>query len=72
MELRGTPVSVNNTRGDFAGELTIPECTGTRGGSAPPHSSQTSVSAGCKGISELPGLARRLCKPSAVWPCIFR
>lgn len=38
MELRGTPVSVNNTntRGDFAGELTIPGCAGT-GEVAPPR-----------------------------------
>lgn len=61
MEPRGTPVSVNNTRGDFAGELTIPECTGT-GRWLRPASLQSNftVSAGCKGIFALPGLYSRV------------
>lgn len=61
MEPRGTPVSVNNTSGDFAGELTIPECTGT-GRWLRPASLQSNftVSAGCKGIFALPGLYSRV------------
>lgn len=61
MEPRGTPVSVNNTRGDFAGELTIPECTGTRRWLRPTSlQSNLPVSAGCKGIFALPGLYSRV------------
>lgn len=75
MELRGTPVSVNNTRGDFAGELTIPGCAGT-GEVAPPRLTPGKLQSlpGVKASLRCQGslLGRRLYKPSAVWPCIFR
>lgn len=58
MEHGCTPVSVNKTRGDLAGELTIPWRTGTR--RWPRLTPNFTVSAGCKGFFALPGLYSRV------------
>lgn len=80
MELRGTPVSVHNVHGNFAGRAHR-DCEGALPPIVPAISRLTmpaghpeSFSDGCKRILALrePLLARRLRKLSAVWPCIFR